>query len=485
MPLSEGMQRAVAAGAFDGLDAALEVCGFEQLVQLLAYKESFMGTAAVSDVHAGQLRDDLRRVRDEHTPAGAPCGGLVDLPDDATGTARVRTLIYAARFEYKKEEATQVAIASVPTPPPAAAPSEDQCKPLPASEIEGYWDAGERTTSGYTWTPPKFRLSDTLMSKMIRANTAGELWIPPIDSSFSYKDPSSTRTVTTLLKAGGQNGGPELSLQMVQGEQLQERHDAVSIVADYTAILTHRSAALIACYGSPEASAKFVASKRFAILDKHKLAHVSKVMILPRAVAMLEDALKTAARTGMSTAMLLRIDKDVVDAIHERQSQYKEDGSLAIEYVCNQRSMIFRPVPTAQLSDVARSASSGAYFDTASSVGPSASAVETSHVSSSTSKVSERERRLQSDRDRLLHENKRLKAASEGNVSNAGSSRARFGGNSRRTGGGDSRSSQICRDFNSPSGCDRESCRFRHVCSKPDKSGRPCGDSRHSAVFHG
>ncbi|KAL1503513.1 hypothetical protein AB1Y20_011993 [Prymnesium parvum] len=215
MPLSEGMQRAAASAGFVGLDAALEACGFEHLLQLLGYKESFMGTGPVSEIHAGQLRDDLRRMRDASTAADALCGGLDSLSSDAPGVARVRTLIYAARLEYKKEEASTVAAATVlPAAAPAPAVEPDQCKPLPAAEIEGHWEAGERTTSGYTWMPPKFRLSDTLMSKMIRANAAGELWIPPIDSYFAYKDPSSTRTITTLLKAGGQNGAVELSLQM-------------------------------------------------------------------------------------------------------------------------------------------------------------------------------------------------------------------------------------------------------------------------------
>lgn len=484
MPLSDGMRRAAESAAFPGLDAALEVCQFEQVVQLLGYKESFMGTAAVSDAHAGQLRDDLRRVRDENTAAEALCGGLTGLPADAAGIARVRTLIYAARREFKKEEAADVAVAAVSTPAtPAVSPSEDQCKPLPASEIEGYWEAGERTTSGYTWLPPKFRISDAIMSKLIRANTAGELWIPPIDASFAYKDPSSTRAVTTLLKAGGQNGSPELSLQMVQGEQLQERHDPISIVADYTDIISHRSAALIACYGSPEAAAKFAASKRFGQLEKHRLSATSKVLLAPWAIGKLERALKSAARLGVSTATLLRIDKDVVDAIHERQSQFKDDGSLAVEFVCTQRADLFRPATPISLSDFSRASTntpSVAHFDAASSVGPSASA-----VGSNTSRpVSDRERKLQSAHDRLLHENKKLKAA-ESHASSNASSRSRYGGNSRRTGGGDPRSSNICRDFNSPAGCEREQCKFKHVCSKPDRDGRPCGDARHSAVFHG
>lgn len=488
MPLSDGMQRAADSVCVPGLDAALEACGFLELVQLLGYKESFMGSASVPDAHAGQLRDDLARLRDESTSPEALCGGLSSLPSGTAGVAKARTLVYAARLEFKKEEASNVAAASVhPTPAPPA-PAEDQCKPLPASEVDSYWEAGERTTAGYTWIQPKFRLSDTMMSKMIRANTAGELWIPPIDASFSYKDPSSTRTVTTLLKAGGQNGGPEVSLQMVQGTQLQERHDPISIVADYTDIISHRSAALIACYGSPEASAKFTLSKRYSSLEKHRLATSPSVMLSPRSVAMLERALKGAARLGASTAVLLRIDKDVVDAVLERQSQYKEDGNLAVEHVCNQRTDLFRPSPAMNLSDIPRAGSviAGTQFDTASSVGPSASAVGYSEsVHSSGGKASERERRLQSERDRLQHENKKLKATSEASSFQSNSGRTRLGGNSRRSGGGDPQSSQICRDFNAPAGCDRASCRFRHVCSKPDRNGRPCGDSRHSAILHG
>lgn len=490
MPLSDGLQRAAASAGFVGLDAALEACGFEHLLQLLGYKESFMGTGPVSEIHAGQLRDDLRRLRDATTAPDALCGGLDSLSGDAPGVARVRTLIYAARLEYKKEEASNVAAAAAVPPVAAPAPAEqDHCRPLPASEIEGYWEAGERATSGYTWVPPKFRLSDTLMSKMIRANKAGELWIPPIDSSFAYKDPSSTRTVTTLLKAGGQPGGLELSLQMVQGEQLQERHDPISIVADYTDIISHRSAALIACYGSPEASATFVLSKRFATMEKHKLASATPTMLSPRSVAILERALKSVARMGVSTATLLSIDKDVVDAVHERQSQLKEDGNLAVEFVCNQRANLFSPAAlSVALSDVHRSAGapSTLLLDAASSIGPSASAVDAVGQ-----KASDRERRLQSERDRLQNANKRLKGTpsnsgySSSGGGNNGQSRVRFGGNSRRCGGGDPRSVQICRDFNSPAGCDRDNCKFKHVCSKPDRNNRPCGDARHPAIFHG
>lgn len=264
MPLSAGLLHAAQQSGVAGIEAALEVCGFEHLVHLLSHKSSFMGPQGVTDVDITQLRDDLRRIRDESVAPGTVCGGLTSLPPDDSGVARVRALIYAARIEFKKEEASLVAQAST-TAAAAAAPaptvSDDQCKPLPASEIESHWEAGERATGGYTWIPPKFRLSDTIMSKMIRANAAGELWIPPIDASFSYRDPSSTRNVTTLLKAGGQGSSTELSLQMVQSDQLQERRDPITIAADYADILEHRSAALVACYGCPEASLKFVASK--------------------------------------------------------------------------------------------------------------------------------------------------------------------------------------------------------------------------------
>lgn len=488
MPLSTGLSNAAKHAGLQGIDAALEVCGFTELVQLLSHKASFMGPTSVSDVDASQFRDDLRRTRDESTAPGALCGGMTSLADDESGVARVRALVYAARIELKKEEAAQVAHAGAAALTPAQPPAEDQCKPLPASEIDGYWDAGERVTGGYTWLPPKFRLSDTLMSKMIRANTAGELWIPPLDSSFGYKDASSTRTVTTLLRAGGQGSTTELSLQMVQGEQLHDRHDPITIAADYADIIEHRSAALVACYGSPEASLKYVASKRYPNIERHKLAATPHVMLMPRAIAMLKRALTSAARLGLSTSALLSMDKTVVDAIHERQSQYKEDGSLAIEYVCNQRSDLFRAAPSVTLSDITHD-TAGSYRsrDAASSVGPSASLVDTpSQLGPHPGKASALERRLQSERDTARNELKRLRQSSDTSQVQSGrrNGSIRFGGDSRRSGGGDPRSNYICRDFNSQNGCDREQCKFKHICSKVDRHGRPCGDSRHSAVLH-
>lgn len=129
-------------------------------------------------------------------------------------------------------------------------------------------------------------------------------------------------------------------------------------------------------------------------------------------------------------------------------------------------------VPSLSLSDLSRE--SGVRLkDSASSVGPSASAVDAgSSVSSFTSpnKASFLERKLQSERDAARNEIKRLRLAAA-TASSAGASQrrpgpARYGGESRRTGGGDPRAQNFCRDFNSPAGCHREICKFKHACSK-------------------
>lgn len=211
-------------------------------------------------------------------------------------------------------------------------------------------------------------------------------------------------------------------------------------------------------------------------------------MLMPRAIAMLKRALTSAARLGLSTTTLLSMDKAVVDAIHERQSQYKEDGNLAIEYVCNQRTDLFRP-PTLALSDVtADNPTNFRSRDATSSIGPSASMVDAASYTSaapSHGKASMLERKMQSERDSARAELKRLRSVLDSSNANPRRNNpVRYGGDSRRSGGGDPRSNHVCRDFNGPNGCERENCKFKHVCSKVDRNGRVCGDSRHSAVLH-
>lgn len=495
MPLSAGLQRAVEAVSIPGLGAALEVIGVTELLPLLSSRASFMAAPALDDVQLAQLRDDLRRVRDESDPPDRPCGGLAALPGDAAALSHLRILIYAARREFKLEE--QLLLASAPnnpgTPAPVPAPAPaDEVKPLPAKDITALYESAERCSGGCMWVPPKYRLSDSLVSKLARANANGHLFVPAVDSGFAYADPSSTRSVTTLLKAGGDGSSlPDISLQMVQGSQLVERRDPVTLVADYLDIISHRTAALVACYGTPEAAAKFSASDRYGNMDKHKLSlpfGAARPLLLPRMACGLERALREAARQGHSTAAMLAIDRAVVDAIHERHSEIAEDGNLAIEFVCNQRSTLFRPAAPVSLGDIA--AGTFGRDGLESSVGPSVSAAGSFSSGNQRRLQSEQEKKLQSERDRLRSEleavkRQRLHAVPDSRSGGAGTGeRSVFGGNSRRMGGGDPRASQICRDFNAPNGCQRSACKFKHACDRTRADGRVCGDGRHCAVHH-
>lgn len=330
------------------------------------------------------------------------------------------------------------------------------------------------------------------MSKMARANSNGQLLIPAIDAGFAYADPSATRSVTTLLKAGGESGTADVSIQMVQGSQQVERHDPVVLVADYIDFISHRSAALVACYSTPTAAHKFAASDAYVRLEKHKVSASlnPRPLLVPKMIMALDRALREATRRGYSTAVMLAMDKAVVHAIHERHSEFDEDGNLAIEFVVNQRSTLFMPpFPTAvPLEDIRVANCQGV---TLSTVGPSVSEVGQSSRASASSfgnkrqrrAVSERERRLQSERDRLSNELSKRQAVGASS-SSASSGGVTYGGTARRMGGGDPRASQVCRDFNTSNGCSRASCKYRHVCDRVRADGRVCGDDRHSAVHH-
>lgn len=127
MPLSAGLQRAVDSVNVPGLDAALETANITETLQLLASRSSFASPGVPDDIQLGQLRDDLRRVREEDTPIDRPCGALQSLPPDHTALPTMRLLIYATRREYRLEEQQLLLAASapaVPRPPLPPPPSQ-------------------------------------------------------------------------------------------------------------------------------------------------------------------------------------------------------------------------------------------------------------------------------------------------------------------------------------------------------------------------
>jgi len=402
------------------------------------------------------------------------CGGYAAFVAGAAAMPILRAIIYSARTKYKVEQAEEIA-----PPTPMGTSAEDPFKPLPPKEVESLWEQGELATAGYTWLPPKHQLADPIMSRMVRACKAGELWLPAVDSNLSYKDSSSNRVITTLLKGDG-SASSSVQVQMVTSSDTSERTAHVNLVADYTDVITHRSAAMIACYSTSEASTRYLASAKFGTLNKHKLVLGSAspaLLLLPRMVASLERRLRSAARQGCSTAEMLAIDKAVIDAIIERHSEIHDDGNLAVEHVCEQRESLFSP-PAAMQFSLAHASSLLSGRDTAGSV---VSDPGTS-ISRRSDTPSKRERELQSDRDRLRSE---LKRGGGGGGSEKGNDkRNTFGGDSRRMGGGDKRGREVCRSFNERDGCFRRECNFRHVCNVRGRNGEACGDERHCALMH-
>lgn len=477
MPLSEGLQKAVEAGRDANLGAALEVIGLTEVIHLLSDKSSFM-SRDLDDGELGALATDIRRVRDESTRADLRCGGYADFAAGASALPVLRAVIYTARHVFTS--AFSPPLSSAPSAPPA--PAEDPFKPLPPKEVESWWLAGERTTCGYSCTLPKHRLADSIMSRMVRANKAGEIWLPPIDKHFTYREASSNHVVTTLLKG---SGGPistesELQIQVVQGGQSAERHDPVKLVADYTDLIVHRSAAIIACYSTPGAVAAYRASPRFNNLRLHAAVDAgNEMLICPKLVAMLERSLRAATRHGLSTSEVLLMDQRVIAAIADRAAMVPVDGNTAIEYVCEQRESLFRssPQPSSVLNLDQLGQSAIGPHDSASQVGKSSTLSDAR--SAQDSKLIAR---LQSERDKAYNDLKRQRTA-RGSEQSSTSNSVVYGGRSGRAGGGDQRGPHICKSYNLPDGCYRNVCKFRHCCDK-DVRGRPCGDSRHNACTH-
>jgi len=498
-PMDADLREAVEATGDPHLITAFRSMGFTSLLHLLTAQASFMAEVTIADDDLDALCLDIRRERTASTPALELCGGYPGFPRDANAFRLLRLVVYIARLKLSALQSAGTASATTPAAPP---PVDDAQKPLPPHEIEDLWDAGKRVTMGYANVLPKYRLSDGIVSRMVRNNKAGKLWLPAIDRSFLYKEASSNVVITALLKCSGDvspagtAAAPlsDVSIQMVQGGQLAERFDPVRLVADYIALLSHRSVAIIACYCTPKAIAAYKASSAYWHLQQHSQCVAGSEMILsPAFVGTLERKLREATRLGMSTADVLAMDQRVIAAIHERMNNVAVDGNLAVEYVCDQRESLFRSdggsaVSLDQLDSSFQSSGRSNYA--ASSVAPSDS-VSRAHSAKSQQEV-ERLKKLaskfQSERDHARQDLKKQRRggsppSSRGNGGGRDQQTV-YGGQSGHSGGGDSRGSQICRHYNMTSGCFRSSCSFRHVCDKPTGRDRVCGDARHNACTH-
>ena len=466
MPITATLREAIEASAnhHDATSAAFDRMSLRTLEHLLGFRPSFPeGLITSGDLNA--LQADF---------VGADPGqGQSGLPDDATTVSLLRVVILRARVLAKREEAKEIAAAvggggggGGGGGPPAA---EDLFRPLPPATINDAWEAMEQVTSGYLTLPPQFRMADSTLSRMVRANRDGDVWLPTI-ASFSYKEAASTKQIATLLRSGG-GAEVDVAVQAVIGTGA-ERRDDVGLIADFLDIIIHRSAAIMAAYSTPHAASEYSKATRFGALRKHASLSTA-TLISPGFVSLLEQSLRQATRRGISVGSILEVDRSVVEAINARAFRYKEDGNLAIEFVCCQQSSLFYGSPTVaiSLSDISRS----------SDVGPSASRVG---GGSDLSRMSARESQLQSERDKAKNELADAKKRHRPGDGRSGDGRTTYGGKSGRSGGGDPRGKDICNNFNGEKGCFAKDCKNRHVCNFADRQGRKCGRDDHSAPQH-
>lgn len=478
MPISESLQRAVDVGRVPELAAAFEVMGFLTPLDLLTYQSSFMAEDTLEVAELSCLASDIRRTRDAHTGPHALCGGLTSFPADAAALPILRRILYTARVENELDKKTLTA--------PAASPVEEG-KPLPAAELNNIWQEGAAVTGGFCSVLPRFRLSDAIISRMARSNRRGEMWIPPLDHKFSYKDTAANHSIVTLLKSDPSSGnGPDMEIQLVQSPLAAERRDHVRLVADYLDVITHRSAALVACYSTPAAGASYRACPGF----KSRTPHISiqkgqEVILSAQMVSKLERSLRAATRNGLSTADVVRVDQAVIAAIMTRMADVACDGNSAVEFVCDQQPTLFSPcsvsiISVADVSSLSHSVPSDARtvypHDSISNAGSSASSSHNKRSAADERLIA----RLQSERDHAVNASKKIKSedrahGKEGVIT--------YGGNKGRSGGGDSRANAICKLYNLPEGCFRNKCHFRHACSK-SINGRTCGVFGHNACTH-
>jgi hypothetical protein len=469
------------------LHEALEELGVKSLTQCLAYGGSFMGTGACATGEIEELRDNLaRKTADLAAGSTDPCGNCLAMTTDINGSRAVRTLILACRTLHKTVVQTAMAVANV-APPDSAAAAAAEAKPLGEKVLDGHWDAGATVTGGFSTTEPHYHVSDAQFSRIIHANKAGTLWIPGIDSTFTYRDVSSSKQVKTLLMGAAETA---TELLLVQGASAHERHDEMTGVSDYMDLLHHRSCALVAAYATAEASAAFLASDRFGKLTCHDRGHVTgttrQCMLTPMFISMLERRLIKSARSGYSVSQMVRIDKQVVQAILERASLMFKDGNLAVEYICDSCMSLFSLEGSEATPSTPESAAKSDGVDERSRRMQDQIRHLTSERDRARNACRERDSPIRNDRREDRRENRRDDRATVTTPIRNDDRRnddRRDERREERRGEGPV-TDRICNDFNRSSGCSRgAACRYIHVCSKMRPDGSACRQ-KHSATSH-
>jgi hypothetical protein len=326
-------------------------------------------------------------------------------------------------------------------------------------------------TGGFSTVEPHLRLSDTMVTRMINANKNGTLHIPCIDKAFSYRDTSSNKLFTTILKGAGQADGGDTELLLVQGTSAAERRDSLELTCDYGDFVHHRSCALIVGYCTQEASDAFLASDRFKLLTCHDQGTVTgttrRCMLTPAFINMLERRLVKAMREGYTVRQLLQLDMVVVRAVLERSAVSNKDGNSAIEYVCDQRTSLFRP-------------SKAVGFETATEPSPELSGAPSGGDDRAMAKLREQNRQLTSERDKARH---RVRESPAHVSDRRRDDRSPIRSDDRRRDARDD-SPKICNDYNRSVGCARGiHCRYLHVCNRQGQDGSACRQ-RHTAINH-
>ena len=476
------------------LAPALAAMGYSKIIQLLGARESFQPGATVKDTDLGSFATDMRRERAAETAADVVCGGYPGLPAGAGALPLLRALILAARMYASGFIGMGTPVGGAPAPAPTPASSDpDDLKPLPPKTIDDIWIAGDLVTGGFSTVLPANRLSDSIVSRMARANKAGSLWLPAVDGNFAYKEPSTTRArITTLLKEAGATPHHDVQLQLVQSGQSMERPAEIDQPIDYDSVCRHRSAALVACYSSVQASAEYAVSARFASLQRHASStDASKTMqISPLMIALLEGKLLEVAKNrSLSIADILVVDRQVMNAIMSRFARVKVDGSLAIEYVIDSMPGEFVPhgVDGRPSTSLAQLQGGGGFPSS-----PGGSQANSDYMSSVSRQGDDNgmKRRLgemERERNDLRSRLKQVEGSTTGGGSKGGrggGGKQIFGGDAKRMGGGNPRGPQVCGKFNTHAGCSMERCNFMHVCNKDVGGGRTCRNDRHCAIHH-
>ena len=226
----------------EDLHDALVNLGCTSLELVLAYMPLFMD-GKLNSAKVEELRDDLcRKAADQRDQSAAACGECAGMASDTRGCRNERVLILVVRTAFKTYHSTAIAQAAV-LPPSSAAAAAEEAKPLGEKVLSGHWEAAEVVTGGFSQVEPHYRLNDTLVSQMIYSNKQGSLFIPLI-SSLTYRDPTSNKRMTTILKGVGQLEG-DTELMLVQGGSASERRESLDLISDLAAFFHHRSCAMV------------------------------------------------------------------------------------------------------------------------------------------------------------------------------------------------------------------------------------------------